>query len=586
MNKFANAVLGCLCLLFSVAATDALVQSCSASLTQGAGFWQSERFNYSYFNLNLSTSMINPPPYTLQLGGEGSVDAAWNWDVRTNMVSNYWASIIPGAQVPLGFIASNIDPQTPVNASVVSADITSVRLLDQNGDSIVCSLNKSIETVAADVQSGAQAVSVVDGSLRGVDGKPLSLKGMNYFGFETSGGSMVDGLWESSSSLSGDFATIVYCMKLLGWNAVRLPFSFKNLYGGSVSSFTQACPTDSISSVASSTNDPSVGFTGAPPEPTYMPPSTPGVCNSYLPNDSVLSRFMFVLSVFAQNNMYVVIDNHLNLDSTITDDPDNWVKQWKSLASTISKSPDISPWVMMDLANEPDSLNLKWEESGGLPSMTQYYLKAMDAISEVMSNQVFLIEGLGQIGSTAICWGNGFVTDQKVIAQNGYSDPTPFFTQLMSKEYAGNVVISPHIYGPSISHSSTYSGTTLFSALSTSMGYLNKQGFCDKDGKCRVFPIVIGETGSALTESRDYDFYTSFIQYLTNSGPGNDGKHNPIDSIFWWCWNANSGEVILPKCTHHMSKFSSNSLYMLLSMSSSIDTTSLFLELSSAHIGC
>jgi hypothetical protein len=51
------------------------------------------------------------------------------------------------------------------------------------------------------------------------------------FGFNN-GKTMVDGLdgekvasWEG-----GDFATIVHQLKLLGFNAVRLPFLFGNLY--------------------------------------------------------------------------------------------------------------------------------------------------------------------------------------------------------------------------------------------------------------------------------------------------------------------------------------------------------------------
>ena len=52
------------------------------------------------------------------------------------------------------------------------------------------------------------------------------LQGVNWFGFETSA-TMVAGLWAGSSSLTQDFKTIVWRMKLLGFNAVRLPFSFK-----------------------------------------------------------------------------------------------------------------------------------------------------------------------------------------------------------------------------------------------------------------------------------------------------------------------------------------------------------------------
>ena len=39
---------------------------------------------------------------------------------------------------------------------------------------------------------------------------------------------MVDGLWAGDSSLTKDYSTQIYRMQLLGFNAVRLPFSFKD----------------------------------------------------------------------------------------------------------------------------------------------------------------------------------------------------------------------------------------------------------------------------------------------------------------------------------------------------------------------
>ena len=38
---------------------------------------------------------------------------------------------------------------------------------------------------------------------------------------------MVGGLWAGDTSLTQDFATVVWRLKLLGFNAVRLPFSFQ-----------------------------------------------------------------------------------------------------------------------------------------------------------------------------------------------------------------------------------------------------------------------------------------------------------------------------------------------------------------------
>lgn len=52
------------------------------------------------------------------------------------------------------------------------------------------------------------------------------MQGLNWFGFETAS-TNVAGLWAGFSSLTQDFATVVWRMKLLGFNAVRLPFSFQ-----------------------------------------------------------------------------------------------------------------------------------------------------------------------------------------------------------------------------------------------------------------------------------------------------------------------------------------------------------------------
>jgi hypothetical protein len=49
-------------------------------------------------------------------------------------------------------------------------------------------------------------------------------------------------------------------------------------------------------------------------------------------------------------------------------------------------------------------------------------------------------------------WGNGFVTDKALIAQWGITDANPFFQALMERPYLNRVVISPHLYGPSVSH--------------------------------------------------------------------------------------------------------------------------------------
>jgi hypothetical protein len=54
-------------------------------------------------------------------------------------------------------------------------------------------------------------------------GAPVAIKGINWFGFNNGQGS-VDGLWAGGSDAATDFLQLVYQVRLLGFNAVRVPF--------------------------------------------------------------------------------------------------------------------------------------------------------------------------------------------------------------------------------------------------------------------------------------------------------------------------------------------------------------------------
>src|SRR5687768_13330852 len=73
------------------------------------------------------------------------------------------------------------------------------------------------------------ALTTTGNQILDTNNNPIELKGINWFGFNN-GSTMTDGLWAGPDGLSLDFATVVYRMQLLGFNAIRLPFSFKDLY--------------------------------------------------------------------------------------------------------------------------------------------------------------------------------------------------------------------------------------------------------------------------------------------------------------------------------------------------------------------
>ena len=153
---------------------------------------------------------------------------------------------------------------------------------------------------------------MLEGRLRDKSGKEIQLKGFNWFGFNN-GQTMLDGLW-SNDALSGDFATVVRRQKLLGFNAVRLPFSFQDFKLTPRSFVHQGCPLPTDLEIAASVTKPGSPVPGPAPK-LQKPPAAIAYqgdkCNTYLPNTSVRDRFMYVVKFYIKNGFYVMIDNHL-----------------------------------------------------------------------------------------------------------------------------------------------------------------------------------------------------------------------------------------------------------------------------------
>lgn len=369
--------------------------------------------------------------------------------------------------------------------------------------------------------------------------KPIELKGVNWFGFNN-GSTMVDGIWGGPDTLSYDFASVVHRLKLLGFNAVRLPFSFKELFNSVPRNYMQYGTPPTLSQIQKSVTNPSVPVAeGKTISPLLFKPSRQeGMINDYLPNDSTLNRFLWVINFFAKNGFYVLIDNHLREDQTAIENPQKWVDSWVRLGKAIAKDPISKDHVMFDLLNEPDNYGIRWEASGGKPGLENLYLSVMDALYKEDPKFLFFIEGAGQGGINAN-WGDGFVTDEKLIKKSGLSNPNPFFQVLLHKPYVDQVVISPHVYPPSVTNATQdYIGADLWNRMSSSFGYLTKQGY---EGK--VFPVAVGEFGSYFTEKKDLQSMNDIAKYFRLAGDSNDGKHQAIPHWFYWSWNANSGDT-------------------------------------------
>jgi len=113
----------------------------------------------------------------------------------------------------------------PVNVTVngdTCAVIISSNITNQPLPNVTTNANV---TGVAETESAA-GLTTSNGQITDYNGNVIVFKGLNWFGFDD-GNTGPDGLWAGSTSLTQDFANIMLRIKALGFNAVRLPFSFK-----------------------------------------------------------------------------------------------------------------------------------------------------------------------------------------------------------------------------------------------------------------------------------------------------------------------------------------------------------------------
>jgi hypothetical protein len=165
---------------------------------------------------------------------------------------------------------------------------------------------------------------------------------------------------------------------------------------------------------------------------------------------------------------------------------------------------------------------------------TALFLMAMEEIYKVNPTGLVLIEGSGQPG-TQMSWGDGFASEPAVVGSG--QSAAPFFEAVMSKPYAANVVLSPHVYPSSVfdNHNpAVTTGPPLWMRMTNSYGYLTKRGFCasaDTERKaCRTFPVIFGETGSFFAAQSDLSMLEDFARYMQTD----DAEHNKVPNMLFW----------------------------------------------------
>lgn len=382
-------------------------------------------------------------------------------------------------------------------------------------------------------------------------GRPVVWRGINWFGANV-GQQTVDGLWVGGNSTATDFSTQLYTLRLLGFNALRLSFVFDELWAPLRESRKTTCRVATDREILERAVDPEVlrrnnGIISVPPNltPPFQPRAAAGVCNAYMPNDvgrmRGLDRFLYTAEFAARNGFYVVLTFHPKGGTTPFANPakdmaDQWTRLWREVMKRPAYASVLKGRVVLDVMNEPDAWKWRWNVSGPM------YLAAMNALAALDPTVLFMVEGAGQWHSGAYNWGLGFVTDEKELVWRG--DPAsdtarPFFEALLRSPLATRVIVSPHIYGPSISKTPRdFSGPALVRRMDACFGYLQVRGYCSASDpkRCQRFPIIVGEYGSRLTqaESSDRVKFEELAVYL---------RRNGMFNWMHWSFNANDGDT-------------------------------------------
>ncbi|KAG1668601.1 hypothetical protein FOA52_001470 [Chlamydomonas sp. UWO 241] len=240
------------------------------------------------------------------------------------------------------------------------------------------------------LSGSVSALSTLNDQILDGDGNTITLKGANWFGFNNNA-RMVDGMFDPSAGFTYDFATIVYRWQLLGFNAIRLPFSFSDLQKTVNSKHSTKCSLPSFTEIAYSVTDPSDNVPSGRtfPSPGSWQKHSANTGNEYLPNSgSVFDHFVW------------------------------------ALGTAISTDAIARERLIVDVLNEPDARGWGWDK------MSQMNLDTMDALYPINPSALFLIEGCRQ-GSYGASWGDGFQTSGT--AGNAKADPNLFFRS----NYAG-----------------------------------------------------------------------------------------------------------------------------------------------------
>lgn len=321
------------------------------------------------------------------------------------------------------------------------------------------------------------------------DGNPVKLAGVNWFGMETTRYAP-DGLF------ARNYKDMMDQMVELGFNTIRLPFSNDAL------------------------------------DPARMPTSIDYGRNPELAGLTSLEVLDAIVDYAGEAGLRIILDNHrINAGDGAEgiwfgngSSEAEWIADWQGLAARYAGNPTV---IGADLFNEPH-LGRWGDPASPAPDFWNVAAeKAGNAIHEVNSDWLILVEGVGDYQGDFYWWGGQL---------EGVAD---FPVQL---DQAGKLVYSPHAYPNSIFSQPWFSDPAFPDNLparwTETWGFIHQQD---------IAPVLLGEFGSRFEDPKDLAWLDRMQDYLAGDFDGDGGSDLASGELgpswTWWSWNPNSGDT-------------------------------------------
>jgi len=311
-------------------------------------------------------------------------------------------------------------------------------------------------------------------------GKPVLLRGVNWFGMETEL-HVPHGLWQR------DYKEMLAQIKSLGYNVIRLPFAVQSLRSSSFSGV-----------------DFSIGS------------------NRELENKTPLEVMDLVIQEAQRQGLMILLDSHRLNDQRIPElwygdgfTESDWLDSWKMLANRYKNQPNV---IGADLKNEPHG-RASWGTNDVATDWRLAAERAGNAILQVNPNWLIVVEGVEK---------NVPGQRLKVHWWGGNLEGVKRFPVRLQKR--NKVVYSPHEYGAGVSNQAWFNEPgfpkNLRDRWEIGFHYIARQS---------IAPILIGEFGGRQVDSLSKEgiWQRELVQFI---------KEKRL-SFAYWSWNPNSGDT-------------------------------------------